>query len=93
LYYEPIGYFATESYRNWLPGGQVSRPVGIMVSPPNPDWEKKIAGASRVWLVTYPAKLRNPNIDAVSAELQKHFPLVNQQRFRAVTVTEYRLER
>jgi hypothetical protein len=91
LYYEPIGYFATERYRDWLPGGQVSRPVGVMVNLPNPDWEKKIAGAGRVWLVTFPAKPRNSTANAIVAELQKRYTVVAEQRFRAITVSEYGL--
>jgi uncharacterized membrane protein len=89
LYYQPIGYFAIENYRDWLPGGRVSRPVGVMVNPPNLDWEEKIAGASRVWLVTYPAKLGDSTSAEVTAELQKHFTVAGQQQFHAVTLTEY----
>lgn len=93
LYYQPIGYFATESYRDWLPDGQRLRPAGVMVNPPNTEWEKKIAGADRLWLVSYPAKLSDTASRDIAAALQKHFAIAGRQEFRGVTVTEYRLTR
>ncbi len=93
LYYEPIGYFATENYRSWLAGGQVSRPAPVMVNPPNPDWEQKIAGAARVWLVTYPDKLNDAVSRDILARLQQRYTVAGRQQFRAITVTEYRLTR
>jgi uncharacterized membrane protein len=90
LYYEPIGYFATENYRDWLPGGRVSRPVAVMENPASSDWQQKIAGAQRVWLVTYPAKLNDATTSEIKAELQKRLALSEQKQFRAITVSEYR---
>ncbi len=89
LYYEPIGYFATERYRDWLPGGNASRPEGVMVNPQRGDWETKIAGTSRVWLVTYPAKVDDQTLRNVVAALQNHYTVSAEKQFRAVTVTEF----
>jgi mannosyltransferase len=92
LYYEPIGYFATENYRDWLPGGNTSRPEGVMVNSPH-NWTKKVESARRVWLVTYPAKQHDAAYDAIRIELQKHYAVARQQQFRSITITEYALTR
>ncbi len=90
LYYQPIGFFATENYRDWLPGGNTLRPPGVMVNPPGMDWQKQIGDAQRIWLVSYPQSLHDAVSSAIDTELQRRFAIVNRQTFRAVTLTEYR---
>jgi len=89
LYYEPIAYFATENYRDWLPEGNIARPAGVKVVLPSQEWQKRIEDAQHVWLVTYPAKLHDQTQADIEAELQKRMAVVGQKSFRAVTVTEY----
>ena len=89
VYYEGVGNFAAESYRDWLPGGRSSRPTAVEVNPPSNAWQEKIAGAGRVWLVRYPANQSDDTARAVEAELQSRYTAADTRRFRAVTVTEY----
>ncbi|MGA9564949.1 MAG: glycosyltransferase family 39 protein, partial [Candidatus Korobacteraceae bacterium] len=49
LYYQPVGNWAAESYRDWLPGGGANRPTALGVSAQSNDWRTKVAGARRVW--------------------------------------------
>jgi len=93
LYYQGFGYFAVESYRNWLPGGSAPRPQGVEVKPSNDDWRKQINGAERVWLVLYRAKLDDPVARAIDTSLRDRYAVKRQVPFRAVTVLEYRAER
>src|SRR5271166_627552 len=93
LYYQGFGYFAVESYRNWLPGGSAPRPRGVEVKPSNDDWKKQINGAERVWLVLYRAKLDDPVARAIDTSLRDQYAVKRQVPFRAVTVLEYRAER
>jgi uncharacterized membrane protein len=89
LYYLPVSYFAVESYRDWLPGGNLARPQGVMVNPRSRDWEKPLAQANRVWLVTYPASLQDATSKEIEGELHSRFAEKEPQRFRAVTVTQF----
>jgi mannosyltransferase len=89
LYYQPEGYFAVENYRNWLPDGERQRPQGVSLSPANPDWEKQIGGAPRVWLVLYRVKGGDPSSRAINARLRNRYQMEQQVPFTAVTVVEY----
>jgi mannosyltransferase len=89
LYYEGVGNFAAESYRDWLPGGRSNRPTAVEVSPPSTAWRDKSAGAGRVWLVRYPASQNDDTARAVEAELQGRYTAAETRQFRAVTVTEF----
>ena len=89
LYYEPVGNWAAESYRDWLPGGGANRPTAVGVSPQSNEWRPKIAGAPRVWLVEYPANLIDETSRSLEAELHSRYTQVKSQEFRAVTVTEF----
>ncbi len=93
LYYQGLGYFAVENYRNWLPGGSAPRPLGVEVDPSNDDWKKQINGTGRVWLVLYRAKLDDTVARAIDASLRDRYAVKQQVPFRAVTVIEYRAER
>jgi hypothetical protein len=89
LYYQPVGGWAAESYRDWLPGGGANRPTALSVEPESNDWRAKIAGARRVWLVEYPANLSDETSRAVEAELHRRYAAARQQQYRAITVTEF----
>jgi mannosyltransferase len=89
VYYQGVGNFAAESYRDWLPGGGANRPTPVEVGAPGTDWRARIAGAPRVWLVGYPANLSDETSRSLEAELHSHFTQVKSQAFRAITVTEF----
>ena len=89
VYYEGVGNFAAESYRDWLPGGTDNRPVAIEVSSASNDWREKLAGAARVWLVRYPANKTDDTARSVEMELQSRYTPVETKQFRAVTVAEF----
>lgn len=89
LYYEGVGNFAAERYRDWLPGGASNRPTAVEVNPPSYAWLQKIEGARRVWLVRYPAIRGDNTARAIEAELQSRYTAAETKQFQAVTVTEY----
>jgi hypothetical protein len=89
LYYQPVGDWAAESYRDWLPGGGANRPTAIGVSTQSTDWRAKIVGARRVWLVEYPSNLSDDTSRSLEAELHGRYSAVAVQPFRQVTVTEF----
>ena len=89
VYYEGVGNFAAESYRDWLPGGTNNRPVPIEVRAESNDWREKIAGARRVWLVRYPANCSDGTALAVETDLHSRYTAGETTQFRAVTVTEF----
>jgi uncharacterized membrane protein len=89
VYYQGVGNFASESYRDWLPGGSANRPGAVEVSPQSNEWLAKISSARRVWLVQYPASLSDDTLRRVEAELHRRYSPGASQQFRAVTVTEF----
>ena len=89
LYYQPVGNWAAESYRDWLPGGGANRPTALSMSAQSNDWRAKIASAHRVWLVEYPSNLSDDTSRSLEAELHSRYSAVAVQSFRAVTVTEF----
>jgi hypothetical protein len=89
VYYQGVGNFAAESYRDWLPGGTSNRPTAVEVSSQSNDWLAKLADARRVWLVEYPANINDGTSRSVEAELHSRYTVVAGQSFRAVTVTEF----
>src|SRR5271166_952648 len=89
LYYQPVGNWAAENYRDWLPGGSANRPLAMGVTEQSNDWRAKIAGARRVWLVEYPENLSDDTARSLEAELHSRYTAVATQEFRAITVTEF----
>jgi len=89
VYYEGVGNFAAESYRDWLPGGANNRPVAVEAHPESSEWLGQIAGAGRVWLVLYPASRNDATALAVETELHGRYTAGETKQFRTVTVTEY----
>jgi mannosyltransferase len=91
LYYEVLGGYGAESYRDWMEGPNAKRPTAIMIEPANVDWEKKTGQAPRVWLVLFRANPGDPGpASAIQNTLQKHFTAETPVRFRGITVIEYR---
>jgi len=89
VYYEGVGNFAAESYRDWLPGGTNNRPTAIEVSSASNEWREKLAGAGRVWLVRYPTNKTDDTARSVELELQRRYTPVETKQFRAITLTEF----
>ncbi len=89
IYYESVGEFAGESYRDWLAGGNESRPAAIGVNPLNIGWISEIDRAPRVWLVLYRANANGPGADVVEQQLAKEYQRSEQKDFRGVTIVEY----
>jgi hypothetical protein len=89
LYYQSVGGWAAESYRDWLPGGGANRPMAVSVDPQAGDWRSKVAGARRVWLVEYPATVTDDTTRSVETELHSRYAAVAVQQYRAITVTEF----
>lgn len=89
LYYQLLGAFAAENYRNWLPGERAPRPKEVDISPPNADWTQKLDHAPRVWLVLYRVEVDDPEPHAIDQELLKTYNAGVQKIFRGVTVIEY----
>ena len=69
LYYQSIGEFAGESYRDWLPGGNTSRPLAIGVNSGGTEWSSKVDHAPRVWVVLYRAKPADAEAEQIRQEL------------------------
>lgn len=89
LYYQPMGYFAAENYRSWLPGGEANRPMPVMVEPSSEAWKRSVGKGRRVWLVTYPAPLEDSTERDITAALKQLFSVGEKRDFRAISVTEY----
>lgn len=90
LYYQSVGQFAAESYRDWLPGGSGPRPVAIAIDSRNPNWMEELDGTKTVWLVLYRAKEDDAESRRIEGELAGGYKLVRKQGFRGVTVVEFR---
>jgi uncharacterized membrane protein len=89
LYYQSVGEFAGESYRDWLPRGDQSRPAAIGVDPANVAWENEIDHAQRLWLVLYRANGNDSGSQAIEQELMKRYQRGEERDFRGVNVIEF----
>jgi len=92
LYYQSVGQFAVENYRDWLQPPNAARPGSIAINPGNPDWQREIEHAPRVWLVLFRAKPDDEASRAIAAELSKNYAPVSVNLFRDITVIEYKAE-
>jgi uncharacterized membrane protein len=90
LYYQSVGEFAAESYRDWLPGGSGPRPGPIAIDSRNPDWRGELHHANEVWVVLYRAQVNDAGSRAIESALQSEYRIVAQKAFRGVTVIEFR---
>ncbi len=89
LYFQSVGQFAGESYRDWLPGGNISRPLAIGIDPGHTDLQHDVGHAARVWLVLYRAEPGDAEARAIEQELSQRYAVGGQENFRGVTVVEY----
>ena len=88
VYYQSVGEFAGDSYRDWLPGGNQARPAAIGVDPAKFTWNE-IDHAPRVWLVLYRAKVDDAGSRAIEGELMKQYQTGEVRFVPGVTVVEY----
>ena len=89
LYYQSVGQFAGESYRDWLLPADAPRPVSTGINPANSDWQREIDHAPRVWLVLYRTEPGDAEAHAIERELSQHYELGREENFPRVTVLEY----
>ncbi len=89
LYYQSVGEFAGESYRDWLPGGNRSRPTPVGVDLANGAWKNEIDHAQRVWLVRYRTNGNDPGLRAIEQALMQRYQRGEERDFRGVSVIEY----
>lgn len=86
LYYQSVGEFAGENYRDWLPGGDASRPAPVPVNPPT-EWD--VGDAPRVWVVLYRVRPGNVEAREIQQDLAKQYVAGERKEFRGVTVVSY----
>jgi mannosyltransferase len=86
LYYQSVGEFAGENYRDWLPGGDASRPAPVPVNPPT-EWD--VGDAPRVWVVLYRVRPGNVEAREIQQDLAKQYVAGEREEFRGVTVVSY----
>lgn len=90
LYYQSVGEFAGENYRDWLPGGSGPRPVPVAVNPAVEGWEEQIDDAPRVWLVVYRAKPNDAEVDRIRQVLnERKLTLKLVSSYPGVTLMEF----
>jgi mannosyltransferase len=88
LYYQSVGQFAGESYREWLQPS-TPKPTAVGIDPDNPSWQGSLGEARRVWLVLYRAKPDGAATTSVQGELDRRYQLQGEKTFTGVTVFEY----
>src|SRR5580692_10541368 len=81
LYYQSVGEFAGENYRDWLPGGNSPRPKSIAVNVGG-HWAQEIDDSPRVWLILYRAKSTDSEVSQIQQALE-------QRQFRLKFVDIY----
>jgi len=89
LYYQSVGQFAAESYRDWLQPSNAARPQTFGISTANGDWERDLDRADRLWLVVYRAKAHEAEALTIQQELSKRYEPGPSKVFHGVTVIEY----
>ena len=86
LYYQSVGEFAGENYRDWLPGGSGLRPSSLAVNADD-SWKQQIDDTRQIWLVLYRAKVGNSEVERIQQQLeQREFVLKSVNSYRGVTV-------
>ncbi len=89
LYYQSVGQFAAESYRDWLLPSNAPRPQTIGINAADSDWRHDLVHAVRVWLVLYRAKENDAESLAIQRELSTHYGAGGKKKFSGVTIIEY----
>ena len=89
LYYQSVGEFAGESYRDWMRGGDQSRPTPVGVDLTNGAWKNDVDRAQRLWLVLYRANGNDSGSQAIERELRQSYQRAEERDFRGVSVIEF----
>ena len=89
VYYQSVGEFAGESYREWLQPPNILTPAAIGINLTNPGWHTEIADARRVWLVLYRVKPDDAGASAIERQLDEQYALHGLSFFQGVMVLEY----
>ena len=89
LYYQSVGEFAGESYRDWLQSPNAPRPSATGIDPARPGWQREIGHAPRVWLVLYRTTLDAAGSSAIEQELSKTYVNRGVLFFSGITAVEY----
>jgi len=89
LYYQSVGQYAGEGYRDWLPGGNDARPAVVAADPASMEWKSEIHHARWVWLVLYRAGPNDSGSQTIERQLDKKYQHCEEKKFRGVTVVKY----
>lgn len=90
LYYQSVGQFAAESYRDWRQPSNAARPQSLGIKAANSDWERDLDHAARLWLVLYRVKPNDTESLAIQRELSTHYGAGEEKKFSGVTIVEYK---
>jgi len=89
LYYQSVGEFAGESYRDWLQPVTMPRPQAIGINAADTAWQSSLDHAARVWLVLYRAKPEDAGSLAIERALSESYTAVRQRHFHDINVIQY----
>jgi len=89
LYYQSVGQFAGESYRDWLIPPNAARPLSVGINPANSNWQRDLDHAPRVWLVLYRTEPGDAEARAIERDLSQHYAPGREENFPGITVLEY----
>ncbi len=89
FYYQSVGQFAGDSYREWLEPSNLPKPASTGINPTNGAWQGDIGNARRVWLVLYRAKSDDAEARGVSQVLTEQYHSVANKDFTGIAVVEY----
>ena len=89
LYYDAVGQFAGENYRDWLQSEGAVRPATTGVKPGNSDWVADLNSARRVWLVLYRSQPGEADTQEIERMLAQRYVRADQRSFTRIIVVEY----
>jgi mannosyltransferase len=89
LYYQSVGEFAGESYRDWLAPANAPRPQAIGIDAANVHWQADLDHVPRIWLVLYREKPNDVEALAVQRALSDHYAAIREQDFYGISVIQY----
>ena len=89
LYYDSVGQFAGENYRDWLQPRDAARPATTGISRDDVNWFDEVGKAERVWLVLYRAQPGEAAAQEIEHRLAERYVLADQGSFARITVVEY----
>ena len=89
LYYDAVGQFAGENYRDWLEPEGAVRPATTGVKPGNSDWVADLNSARRVWLVLYRSQPGDAHTQEIERTLAQRYVRADQRSFTRIIVVEY----